>query len=194
MRVFSAVELAPSARRSVGRAISVLRRHAGFSGTSVRWVDSSNLHITVRFFGEMRAAELGQVAAVLAEPFPHTAFYVTLERYGLFPGRGSPRVVYLRVGEGERQLSALHTEVTQRVARFGLSADAKPFRAHVTIGRVKRARHADTPGIRSVLDTMPLDATRWLVDRVVLYESRLSSQGSTYHVLTRGSLRRISGE
>jgi 2'-5' RNA ligase len=76
-----------------------------------------------------------------------------------------------------------------RLEECGYAAAARPFRLHVTIGRVKQIAHEDAAQMRAVLDTVSLAVPRWLVGRVVLYESRLSTRGSTYHVLTSWPLR-----
>ena len=188
MRVFVAVELAPTSREAIGAFVTSLRRHAAFSGTSVRWVPTSNFHITLRFLGEVPASGLAHVGAVVESPFRQCPFHVSLDACGLFPSRGAPRVVWLDAREGHSQLCALHDEVAGHLKESGYAVAARPFRPHVTIGRVTRLGHADASQIRAVLETISLAVPRWLVGRVVLYESRLSSRGSTYHVLTSGPL------
>ena len=189
MRVFVAVELAPNSQQAIGAFVTSLRRHAAFAGTSVKWVSTSNVHITLRFFGEVPASELAHVGAVVESPFRQSAFRVTVDACGLFPSRGAPRVVWLGAREGLSQLCALHDEVAGRLKDSGYAVAARPFRPHVTIGRVKHLGHADASEIRAVLETIPLAVPRWHVGRVVLYESRFSSRGSTYDVLTSGPLR-----
>ena len=189
MRVFVAVELAPTAQQAIGAFVTCLRRHAVFAGTSVKWVPTSNLHITLRFLGEVPASELAHVGAVVESPFCQSAFQVTVDAYGLFPSRGAPRVVWLGARGGLSQLSTLHDEVEGRLKESGFAVAARPFRPHVTIARVKYLGHTDASQIRAVLETIPLAVPRWHVGRVVLYESRLSSCGSTYDILTSGPLR-----
>ena len=181
MRVFVAVELAPTAQQAIGAFVTCLRRHAVFAGTSVKWVPTSNLHITLRFLGEVPASELAHVGAVVESPFCQSAFQVTVDAYGLFPSRGAPRVVWLGARGGLSQLSTLHDEVEGRLKESGFAVAARPFRPHVTIGRVTRTWDMRTPA-RSARSSRrsPLAVPRWLVGRVVLYESRLSSRGSTY--------------
>ena len=193
MRVFVAVELAAASRQAVGSFISSLRGHAAFSSTSIKWVAPSNLHITLRFIGEVPTTELGQVAAVVESPFRQPAFYATLEKCGPFPPRGAPRVLWLGAREGEAQLCALHDEVTRRLERFGVAAPMRPFYPHATIGRMKGVGRADARLIRTVLETIRVDVPRWLVGRVVLYESRLSAAGASYHILTSGALGSLPG-
>jgi 2'-5' RNA ligase len=193
MRVFVAVELAAASRQAVGTFISSLRGHAAFSSTSIKWVAPSNLHITLRFIGEVPTTELGQVGAVVESPFRQPAFHATLETCGLFPPRGAPRVLWLGAREGAAQLCALHDEATRRLEACGVAAPMRPFHPHATIGRMKRAGRADAGLIRTVLDTIPVDVPRWLVGRVVLYESRLSAAGASYHLLTSGALGPLPG-
>lgn len=188
MRVFVAVDLAPTSREAVGAFVASLRRHAAFSGTSVKWVPPSNLHITLYFLGEVPASGLAQVGAVVESPFRQSAFHVTLDVCGMFPSRGTPRVVWLGAREGHPQLRALHDEVAGRLNESGHAVTARPFRPHVTIGRVKHLGPTDARQVRSVCETIPLAVPRWCVGRVALYESRLTPRGSTYHVLTSGPL------
>jgi len=194
MRVFVAIELSPTSREAVCRFVSsLLRRHTALSATSGTWVAASNLHVTLRFLGDLPASRLAQVGTVVETPFREPGFCVSVDRCGSFPTRGVLRVIWLGVGEGQPQLVALHNEVVGRLEECGYPAADRPFRPHVTIGRVKRVGQADATHIRVVLDTVPLAVPRWTVGRVVLYESRLSTRGSTYHVLTSGPLSSRSG-
>ena len=188
MRIFIGVELASASREAIGTFVSSLRRHPAFSGTSVTWVPTSNLHITLRFLGEVPTSALGRVGTAVESPFRQPGFPVTLDACGLFPGRGAPRVLWLGVGEGHSQLCALHEEVARRLQGRREAVAARPFRPHVTLGRLKRVGRADAIQVRAVLETIPLAVPSWLVGRVVLYESRLCSIGPTYHVLTSGPL------
>ena len=193
MRVFVGVELSPTSREAVGRFVSSLRRHTILSATSVRWVAPSSLHITLRFLGDVPASRLARVGTVVETPCRVPAFCVSVDRCRSFPIRGVLRVIWLGMGEGQSQLLALHNEVAGRLEECGYPAADQPFRPHVTIGRVKRVGQADATQIRAVLDTIPLAVPKWTVGRVVLYESRLSTRGSTYHVLTSGPLGSRSG-
>ena len=188
MRVFVAVELASTSREAVGRCVASLGRLAAFSEASVKWVATSNLHITLRFLGEVPASGLARVGTAVESPFQQPAFYVTLDSCGLFPNRGAPRVVWLGVRAGHSQLCALHDEVAGRLKGCGHAVAARPFRPHVTVGRVKQIGHAEATQVRTALETIPLAVPSWRVGRVVLYESRLSRRGPTYHVLTSGRL------
>ena len=97
-------------------------------------------------------------------------------------------MLWLGVGEGHSQLCALHEEVARRLQGRREAVAARPFRPHVTLGRLKRVGRADAIQVRAVLETIPLAVPSWLVSRVVLYESRLCSSSPTYHVLTSGPL------
>jgi 2'-5' RNA ligase len=102
--------------------------------------------------------------------------------------------VWLGARAGLSQLCTLHDEVAGRLKESGDAVAARPFRPHVTIGSVKHLGHADASQIRAVLETIPLAVPTWLVGRVVPYEGRLSSRGSTYDVLTSGHSSRCPRE
>jgi len=132
-RAFIALELPEEARR-VGAAVqSQLRR----CRADVRWVDPANLHVTMKFLGDVEPVLLGRLAERLGSCLEGMgAVPVGLEGVGAFPGIQRPRVIWVGVRE-DPQLTELHRRVTRTAAEFGFEPEDRPFRAHATLGRVR---------------------------------------------------------
>ena len=193
MRLFVAAALDVKIRESVGDAIEICRQQADLSSRSIKWIELANVHLTLAFLGEVTPEAATEVQAMIGRPWEQPAFCVGLSGAGAFPPAGPPRVIWLGFGAGGAELRTLHAEVETRLEPLGLRPERRPYHAHLTIGRVKRATPAVGARIRPALRVMKLPPMRWLVDRVVLYESRLSAAGASYRVLTHTTLRHTEG-
>jgi RNA 2',3'-cyclic 3'-phosphodiesterase len=188
MRLFVAVELDEQVRQNAGRLARDLGREIDRAGGGGRisWVAPANLHLTLRFLGEVAPALAAQLAGRLAAPFDQPAFDVHVSGVGVFPPVGAPRVIWLGIVDGASALVALHREVEARLDGLGFERADRPFRAHLTVGRVK-----SPPGPRlagALARAAGAEAGRSAVDRVTLFESVLSPRGPAYSVLAAGPL------
>ncbi len=169
----------------LSRALASALERGGGRG-SVSWVAPQNLHLTLRFLGELEAAAVEAVKGRLAAPFDTPAFELGLSGLGAFPPAGPPRVIWLAVSGGAKALSGVSREVDARLAGAGLPRDERGFHAHLTLGRVKRPVGPRLPD--AIASAGAADAGRCLVDHVTLFESRLSPSGSTYCVIATSRL------
>lgn len=187
MRLFVAVDLDENLRRAAGRAARTLReRLERAESYGVSWVHADNLHLTLRFLGEVEQDVAARLEAVVAEPFAEAPFDVELAGAGTFPPVGSVRVVWLGIVAGSDALGRLHDEVEARLAPFAFEREDRPYRAHLTIGRFR----APAPGrVREVIASAGVGGLgRCTIRRVTLYRSQLSPKGALYTPLVRGPL------
>jgi len=180
MRLFIAVELDENIRRRAARVAEDLAVQLEPRGgrRSVTWVAPQNLHLTLRFLGEVSAPAAQEVAHRLEAPFTTPAFDLSVSGVGAFPPSAPPRVIWLGVVEGAAALAGLHEEVEARLSGLGFERDDRPFRSHLTLGRVKAGlgpRWRDA--LAAAKDT---GVGRCRIDHLTLFESRLSSAGPTY--------------
>lgn len=180
IRAFFAIDLDGSSRRAVCALSAVLRECPG--GEAVRWVRSEALHVTLRFLGDIEPEQVAPLArAVAAEAAEREAFALTLGAARLFPSPRRPRVVALEVGP-EAELSGLAAAVERGTAVCGLEPEVRPFRAHLTLGRIRQGRGPATRGLR-----VP-EGTVSPVDEIVLFRSELRRSGASYTPLERVAL------
>jgi 2'-5' RNA ligase len=188
MRLFVAAELDEAVRRQAAAVAATLRAAGDADGRrSVSWVAPENLHFTLQFIGEVEPDTAGRIVDGLSPSLDLPAFDVTIGGVGTFPPSGPPRVVWLGVTGGGAQLAALARAVNERLDALRVPREDRAFRAHLTLGRVKgptglRFREA----LAAARDTA---VGRCTIDRVTLFESRLSPRGSTYAVVATSPLR-----
>ncbi len=184
MRIFVAVDPDAAVRSAAARAArAVARRLDGGGREPIRWVAPERLHVTLRFLGEVTEADVGAVRAVLRAPFETSAFTVRVSGPGCFPPSGAPRVVWLGVGEGGDGMAAARSELDRRLASVGFAPETRPFRAHITLGRMKRWPARSRRDVDRALLAVGPEGAGWLVDRLTLYESRRLQYGARYRVL-----------
>jgi 2'-5' RNA ligase len=179
IRAFFAVELGPAARRAAEAAAGELRGRP--CGDGVRWVRPEGLHVTLRFLGDVDSARIAPLAArARSELAPLRPFRVRLGPAELFPTPRRPRVVALGVAP-EAPLAALAGALERASVALGFGPAERPFRAHLTLGRVRDRRCPDVAGLA-------VPAEEIAVEEAVLFRSELAPSGARYTPLERLSL------
>jgi RNA 2',3'-cyclic 3'-phosphodiesterase len=168
------VDLAPEIVARLRAAIDELRRVEA----DVRWARDAGLHLTLAFLGSVEIGRLPAIeAAVRGAVAPRPPIDIEVRGLGAFPGLRRPRVLWAGVrGAGLDELAA---GVAAALAPLGFAADERPFRAHVTIGRVRsprRWRHLE-PLVRATEDR---EFGRCKARGVVAYRSDLRPDGAVY--------------
>jgi len=141
-----------------------------------RWVEPEQVHLTIRFIGEVEEPVFEEIrdglGSVRAAPFE-----VALRGVGHFPPRGQPRVLWAGV-EPSAGLKLLRQRIDSVLARVGLEPERRKFAPHVTLARL---RGTPTRAVASFLATHGLfQAGPMLVDRFWLYSSQLSPRHAVH--------------
>jgi 2'-5' RNA ligase len=169
-----AILLAEAIRARLASEVERLRPLA----RDVAWIARDNVHLTLKFLGEVDAARLETLGDALARAVaPCPAFPLVVDGLGAFPSRSRPRVLWAGVGEGAGEATALAGRVDAALAPLGFPRETRPFSAHVTLGRVRTPR-ADR-GLAEALDRGSVFG-RQPVERVSLMRSELSPRGARY--------------
>ncbi|HVP58216.1 MAG TPA: RNA 2',3'-cyclic phosphodiesterase [bacterium] len=180
LRTFIAVPVSDEVRATVASVEENLRP----IGADVKWVDPRNVHLTLKFLGNVDAAKLGDIAPALTSALAATnRATIEVAGAGTFPpGRKNVRVIWLGITEGSAALVEMAGLVDQACASMGFAREERPFSPHLTIGRVRResGRLADLARGVSAVQFNPLKVN---IDRVNLMRSELSPKGPTYTVL-----------
>lgn len=146
----------------------------------VRWITDDAPHLTLKFFGEVtsdRVDAIGEMLDFAAQGMGPVA--MSFSGAGVLPSAERPRVVYLGV-DAEPGLELLQDRIERSAEKLGFPPEGRPFRPHVTLGRVREG-HKLPPGWQTELEQIrPGEA--FLADRVVLFLSELGPSGPTYHV------------
>ena len=181
-RLFIAVDIDEPTRAQVER-ISAGVRAAVEPHAKASWVRADRMHLTLHFLGHVNPAMEERVRAALAHPLRDAAFAITFDRLGFFPERGSPRVLWLGIREGLQPLRRIHNALADRL---DLTPEREgPYTPHLTLARFReRIARARLPEMGHI----EASAGPSRIDRVTLYESRLSPAGSTYVPLAAAQL------
>lgn len=152
---------------------------AAMGGISdARWQSDDQLHLTLRFIGEVDRHRAGDIHAALGA-LHHPRFEIAVNGLGTFDRRGQPESVWARITPHE-PLKALHKKVDQAIARVGVEPEQRAYLPHITLARLKRT----SGSVRGLLEESGgLRSEPFLVDRVALYESKLTPEGAVYAIV-----------
>lgn len=189
VRAFLAINLDIAATRRVAELSRKLRETlTAEAGWKIAWVPPPNLHVTLKFFGEiddtLAAPIRDALDPIVAKRRPIRARARTV---GSFPVDREPRILWVGVDDREGDargapLADLARQIDERLADLGFAKETRAFHPHVTLGRVKAA----PSGWRDQLAPFAgSDCGSASVTEVVLYRSDLSRTGAEYHALAR---------
>lgn len=185
-RAFLALTLPEPAVDSAAEALDELRSRLGTA--DVKWVESGNLHITLRFFGNLGPEDLARGRNLVRElDGCFEAVDSGWTALGVFPSERRVQVVWLGLKDADGRLVGLAREVNQRLIRDGFGRPDKPFRGHVTLGRVRRGRRVSWARIS---DRLTIPAAAFSISTIALMKSTLTPRGPVYTPLETAVARR----
>ncbi len=177
-RLFVALRPPPDVRTLLSDVMS------GVDGA--RWQDDDQLHLTIRYVGEVDARtgeDLALALSRIAAPTP----VVAIGGVGRFEARGRTDTLWTAVAPVEA-LAALHRKVDRACIAAGLPPEERAYRPHVTLARLPRAGHDAAQVDRWLVRHATLSSAPFALPHLVLYESLLGPGGATYEAIMRWPL------
>lgn len=181
IRSFIAIPLADEVSRNAVRLLKRVR----VSGDGIKWVPTDNLHLTLKFLGEVENTEIPSVCDVTRnlcqqyDPFP-LRFVGT----GGFPNSERPRILYAGVDDSSGALTEIVTRLEKDLAKLGFKPEPRDYTPHLTLGRTRGgSSRASGEVIDRVMAEADSELGTMLVDCVQLYASFLDKHGPTYQVM-----------
>ena len=189
LRTFIAVELDEELLGNLGNLQDRLRGQV--APRSVRWVRPEGIHLTLKFLGETQPEQVEAVKAALDQAASEVSpFTFTVGGLGCFPNTRRPRVIWVGLHEPTGTLSRLWDAVESCVAPLGFPAEKRPFRPHLTLGRVQR--YASKSEVREIGEVIASSAIGTLdemrVSQVCYIKSDLRPGGAVYTALHEAQL------
>jgi 2'-5' RNA ligase len=189
IRAFIAIELPLEIHQRLDQVISQLKQRLGDS--AIRWVPAENIHLTLKFLGDVSEANLEMLKKILqTESSGCPNFEISVGGLGAYPNAHNPRVIWVGV-EAPSDLNNLQRAIETATERLGYTKEERPFSPHLTLGRVSRnATPRDAHLIGEVLETNKvgfLGAAH--IDTVHLFKSDLKPTGSVYTKMYTASLK-----
>ena len=147
----------------------------------VRWVSEENIHLTVRFLGEVSKDVVNFIVQRAGDAVSGISpISMQLSELGTF-GRRSPRVIWLGIRGETEKLVDIHKRIDELCINAGLQSDDKKFSPHITIGRVKSPKNTDKLIAQmKKIDVKPLD---FQAEAIILFKSTLTKSGAIYEAI-----------
>jgi RNA 2',3'-cyclic 3'-phosphodiesterase len=180
LRAFIAIELPGDLQKAISQVIQLLQNKAGKPG--VRWVAAENIHLTLKFLGDVSPAAVAAIQDSLgAEVSLHPTFSIKIGGLGTFPNQKRPRVIWLGV-EAPPELDTLQRGVESATTKLGYLPEDRPFSPHLTLGRVRETASAsELAALTSTLKEIKIDTLGVIsVEKIHLFKSELQPGGSVY--------------
>jgi RNA 2',3'-cyclic 3'-phosphodiesterase len=176
IRAFIAVELPAAVREYLGAVTADLA--AQTKRGTVRWVTPERMHLTLRFLGDTAVAQLPTLyEAMDGMAAQQRPFQLQLTELGAFPNRQRPRVIWVGLGGDTAELTSLKQQLDQALAPLGWPVEDRPFRPHLTLGRVKDSRVGEQINWQARVGQLDIPVTA-----VHLIESQLRPDGPVYTI------------
>jgi RNA 2',3'-cyclic 3'-phosphodiesterase len=180
LRAFIAVEIPAEIQRLIQQGTASLQN--ALPKPLVRWVETKNLHLTLKFLGDVSAENLEKLAGVIElELVTQPVFKMSVAGLGVFPGYHQPRIIWVGL-EAPKVLSSLQQSVEASAVRLAFLPEERPFSPHLTIGRVRQgSTQADRLKIREALEAATFTSIGpFDVKAVTIFRSDLRPTGPVY--------------
>ncbi len=179
IRAFIAIELTPAIQEQLGQVISRLQER---TPRAVRWVAARNIHLTLKFLGNVSPDNLTQLTRVIQnEALRCKPFGLRVGGLGAFPTKIHPRVIWVGV-DAPPPLMEIQLGIDRETERLGYQNEERGFSAHLTIGRV--SQHASPPEVKQIAEILAQTAVGELgaihVTSLRLFRSDLQPGGAVY--------------
>jgi len=175
VRTFVAVLLPDAVKQRIGVFLEdVIRMRA-----DVKWVKPDNIHITLKFLGDVDNHKIGEVSACVQEAVrPFVRFTIGIAGTGMFPNDRRPSVLWIAVREGAETLIQMAGCMDSALARVGFQKERRPFSPHLTIGRVRSSKRIEDTV--TFMQKSEWNAGSFEADAVAVMKSDLRPAGALY--------------
>lgn len=151
------------------------------TGVPMKPVESHNMHITLRFLGNIPASLVDDIEKVMREAAPRR-IKIHLYGVGAFPSPQRPRVLWVGVKEGAEELERIYSALERGLRRLGFSPERESFVAHVTLARLKGSRNISRV-VKLLMQMSDVDVGYIELTSIRLKQSILTPHGPIYKTL-----------
>ena len=176
MRAFIAIEMPPV----VTGELKGLQKRLQQSGVKARWVRPENIHLTLKFMGDIDPLKVETVSGAMRVAAGRFApFELSVRGLGVFPQLKRARVLWAGLGGAVSDLIELQQELDAALENCGFEPEKRTFRGHLTLARFRQ--RVDPTGLQKALqDAGRVDTAKWTASSLVLFQSTLTPSGPIY--------------
>ena len=185
MRLFIAIVLAKDIRNKLADVQSALQKVQ----PDIKLVEPDNIHLTLRFLGEVAEDKLPEVARAISAVENHPAFELELKGLGAFPMAQQPKVVWVKGVDNSHTTEKVYNDLETALIKAGFPPDDHKFSIHITLGRNKTPKY--TNEFQGMMDKYCLESFgKQAAQKVSLIRSTLTPAGPIYTNIRDFSLRK----
>jgi len=179
IRTFIAIEL----NKEIQEALSKSQARLKSTGADVKWVAPGNIHLTLRFLGNLTFEDIEKIKNILGEiGHIEKCFSIYIAGLGAFPKIDYPRIIWADINKGKDELIKMSEILESKLKTKGFPKADRPFSAHITIGRVRSPlKRKELASYLNNVDWQ--DNLEMMVDKITLFESTLTPKGPVYSPL-----------
>jgi len=189
MRTFIAIELPAQ----IKDYLASLQKELKKSGADVKWVEPVNIHITMKFLGEIDEVQFERISLIMDQVSENIKYFIArLGTLGAFPNISSPRVIWMGLDKGHTELKTLAKELEEKIKKLGIPKEDRVFSSHITLGRTRSGLNMGKLITALQITSKPETQTQTLefpVTSITLFKSTLSSKGPTYEAIKTSNLK-----
>ncbi len=152
------------------------------TGANMKLVEIENIHITLKFLGDIEDHQVEEVSQVIRD-ITFETFEFTVEGVGVFPNLKRPTTVWAGISSGVGELAGLFNVVNDGLAKLGFEKDRRRFHPHLTIARVRGGQNRDRL-VDELVGMEEMEFGKVQVDRIYLKKSVLTPKGPIYSTMT----------
>ncbi len=180
MRTFIAIELPQEIKSQLAK----IQKQLSASGADAKWVEPENIHLTLKFLGEINPEQQNQIIAILKEiGAKHSEFFAQITSVGAFPKLDYPRIIWAGIDQGNKEIKAIAQKLEEELEKIGIPKEGREFASHITIARVRSGKNRIE--LVKALNNLPgkLEVAEFKVEKISLFKSTLTSSGPLYQPL-----------
>lgn len=184
MRTFIAIELPQHITAALGNIQETLKS----SKLNIRWVRPENIHLTLKFLGDILPEAVDPISRALSESVRgYDPISLSAKGSGAFPGIKNPRVIWVGLSGQVPRLKTLQQTLAENLAALGFEKEKRAFKGHLTLGRIKGS--VDPVKLNAALnEVMDFETEPFLADRIILFQSDLKPTGPVYTKIASAAL------
>lgn len=178
IRSFIAIELSPSTQQN----LALIQNHFKYLDVDVKWVRHSNIHVTLKFLGEISPEQVAMISDLLKSCFKDKApFPIEINHIGAFPKIERPRVIWAGVGRNADQIIELADILENQLSLLHFKKDKEKFVPHLTIGRIRSPKNISK--LSAAIQEYHLSPIQQQIEKIIFFKSTLTPQGPIYEAL-----------
>lgn len=181
MRAFIAIDLTNEIKAKLKAVAANLKDLP----LKVKWVEPENLHITLKFLGDIEQNQLDKIKEIIAGiACQCNSFSLLLENFGFFPHSRKPRIFFISFSS-EQILKKIIEELKKKLNPLGFKKDKK-FRSHITLARIKSLKNIEQ--LTKKVDQLKVEG-KIKVNKISIFKSTLTQKGPIYEEIFKSNLK-----